>query len=122
MTVRETEPATSGEVRAERPATEGATVFAQVMSFEDGDDSNVEAGIAHVIDEVVPAVAGTPGVRGVWLVDREGGRRITVLLCDDEDAQGAVFAAVSRRREADPDRLRPSPASVARMEVYAQAL
>jgi hypothetical protein len=92
------------------------------MSFEDGDSSTVEAGVAHALDEVVPAVRDTPGARGVWLVDRDTNRRITVLLCDDEDAQNAVFAAVGRHREADPERQRPAPASVDRMEVYAQAL
>jgi hypothetical protein len=97
-------------------------LFAQVMSFEGETGGDVEAGVAHVIDEVVPAVAATPGARGVWLVDREEGRRITVLLCESEEAMSAVFAAVAKARESDPDRPRPAPASVGRMEVYAQAL
>ena len=63
-------------------------MYAQVISFQDS---------ATDLDEVVPAGAETPGVRGLWLVDRERGER----------------------RTADPGRNRPKPAGARRYEIYA---
>jgi hypothetical protein len=62
------------------------------------------------------------GVGGVWLVDRETGERMSVMVFDDESAAERLFAAVGERRQADPDRNRPSPVASRKFEVYGAAL
>ena len=96
-------------------------MYAIVTRFSDG-PVDLEDGIAHVLDEVVPAATATPGARGVWLVDRESGERLSVLVFESEDAASALFAAVGERRAADPGRNRPAPVSSGRYEIYANAL
>jgi hypothetical protein len=63
-------------------------VFAQVISFEESADE-VEAGIKHVEEEVLPALKDADGLTGFWLVDRESGKRLSVMVWDSEEAAAA---------------------------------
>jgi heme-degrading monooxygenase HmoA len=95
-------------------------VFAVVMTFENETPEDVEAGIRHVGDEIIPPLQEAEGVRGWWLVDREEGRRITVMVWEDEEKYQAGMQAIQAIRAKDPDRHRPPPSSVSRFEVYGQ--
>lgn len=96
-------------------------MFAVVMTFEEAAD-DTDAGVAHVLDEVVPALEGSSGLVGLWLVDRDQHRRITVMAWQREEDYQAGMAAVQARRAAAPDRRRPSPTLVERFEVYASTV
>lgn len=93
-------------------------MFATVITFDGEDAEALAAGISHVEDEVLPALGGTDGLSGLWLVDPASGRRLTVMVVENEDAFQEAMAKVAAAREADPERPRPAPSSVGRYQVY----
>jgi hypothetical protein len=93
-------------------------MFAVVLSFEGETPTDLSAGIDHVQDEVIPTLSKAGGLDGWWLVDRESGKRLTVMVWQDEEQYQKGMALVQEARAADPDRHRPSPTSVSRYEVY----
>ena len=95
-------------------------MFATVMTFGDESADDLEAGIEHVLDEVIPAFQQTDGVQGWWLVDRGAGTRMTVLVCDGDEPLQAALAHVQEARAKDPNRHRPGPSDVQRFEIYGQ--
>jgi heme-degrading monooxygenase HmoA len=93
-------------------------MFGMIMSFDGESAQDMSAGIEHVQDEVIPALAKAEGLHGWWLVDRESGRRVTVMVWDSEEHYQAGMAGVQEARAKDPGRHRPAPTSVQRFEVY----
>jgi len=93
-------------------------MFAVVLSFDGESAEDLNAGIEHVKDEVIPALAQATGVHGWWLADRGNGRRLTVMVWNTQEHCDAGMARVQQARAKDPGRHRPAPSSVARLEVY----
>ena len=93
-------------------------MFAVVLSFDGESGEDLEAGIGHVREEAIPALEHAGGLHGWWLVDRDAGRRLSVMVWDTQEQYDAGMARVQEARSKDPGRRRPAPSSVARFEVY----
>lgn len=93
-------------------------MFAMVLSFDAESPEALTAGIEHVKEEVIPALAETGGVHGWWLADRDSGRRLTLMVWDTQEQYDAGMARIQQARAQNPGRNRPAPSSVARFEVY----
>lgn len=93
-------------------------MFAVVLSFDGESPDDQAAGIDHVQDEVIPALSKAGGLDGWWLVDRDSGKRMTVMVWQSEEQYQSAMALVQEARAADPDRHRPAPTNVSRYEVY----
>lgn len=94
-----------------------------VATFDES-GPELEEGIRHVSEEVVPAFAGADGlVSGYWVVDRDNGRRLSVMVWRDAEAVSAAMPALMARikatREAAGRGQQAGPASTARYEVFA---
>lgn len=92
-------------------------MYAQVVTFQESPE-HVDAGIAHVLDDVIPALEHAPGLTGVWLADRAKGKRLSIMVWDSEAAASAAMAEVQKRLAVSAH-TRPTPASVEKFEVYA---
>lgn len=93
-------------------------MFAQLITFEESAEQ-LDEGIRHVEEEVLPTLAEAGGLSGYWLVDREQGTRVSVMVWDSEEAAQSAWASLQERFAELGDPPRPTPASVARFEVYA---
>lgn len=96
-----------------------------IATFEESAEQ-LEEGMRHVREEVVPSIRRATGLRaGYWLVDKANGKRLSVTVWDDGDAPAAampgVMAAIKRLREqagrTEPQR---SPDQSERFEVFAE--
>jgi len=96
-------------------------MFATVMTFDDTPE-DAQHGIDHVTDEVLPAMEQATGLVGLWLVDRESGKRMTMMVWDDEAEMQAAMGRVAELREKFGDRVRPAPTTVERFEVYGRVV
>ena len=92
-------------------------MYAQIVTFQESPEQ-VDAGIAHVLDDVIPALERAPGLTGVWLADRVNGKRLSIMVWESETAASAAMAEVQKRLAASKH-TRPTPASIEKFEVYA---
>ncbi len=93
-------------------------MFAMLLSFDAESPDDISDGIEHVKDEVIPALEKAGGVTGWWLVDRDQGRRVTLMVWNSQEEYDAGMTLVQQARSANPDRHRPAPSSVGRFEIY----
>jgi hypothetical protein len=100
-------------------------VLVSISEFEES-GADLEEGIRHVLEEVVPSIRGAEGLRAAyWAVDRAGGTRISVLVWEGADSSGTAMPAVAeaiKERRAAGGRTNPqaSPTATRRFEVIAQ--
>jgi heme-degrading monooxygenase HmoA len=74
-------------------------MYARTSSWT-GTPEALEKWASHVTAKVAPMVAGLPGNAGAYfLIDREGGRALTLTLWASEDAARASDQAAEASRE-----------------------
>ena len=92
-------------------------MYAQIVTFQETPE-HVDAGIAHVLDDVIPALEAAPGLTGVWLANRESGKRLSIMVWESETAASTAMAEVQKRIAVSKHQ-RPKPTSIETFEVYA---
>jgi hypothetical protein len=99
-------------------------MFMQISSFEE-DATALEQGIRHVREEVIPSIQASEGLlAGYWAIDRENGKRVSIMVWESPEAAGAAMPSVveaikQRRHEAGRTTRQASPSSVERFEIVA---
>ncbi len=94
-----------------------------VATFDES-GPELDEGIRHVREEVIPALEGADGLlSGHWVVDRDSGRRLSVMVWRDADAVAAAMpeaiARIAAARKAAGRGQQAAPTSTARYEVVA---
>src|SRR5947208_14737596 len=87
-----------------RENPEDEAMFAVVTMFEGESPQDLQAGMSHVEEEVLPALRDATGLTGCWLVDREPGRRLSLMVWDSKEEYEAAMAAIGAVRTRDPAR------------------
>ena len=93
-------------------------MFAVVLTFQGENEQDLQDGIAQVQEETVPVLADSPGMQGLFLVDRANGRRVTILLCESQEKYDAAIERVAEARLKQPERRRLLPESWTTFEIY----
>jgi hypothetical protein len=99
-------------------------VLVSISHFEE-QGADLEEGIRHVLEDVVPAIQGSERLQAAyWAVDRESGKRISVLVRESADAPATAMPAVVeaiKQQRAAAGRTSPqaSPTGTERFEVIA---
>src|SRR5262249_5982360 len=83
-------------LRKENSTPSRCAMYAQIVTFQESPEQ-VDAGIAHVLDDVIPALEHAPGLTGVWLADRAKGKRLSIMVWESEAAASAAMAEVQKR-------------------------
>jgi hypothetical protein len=87
--------------------------------------TELDQGVRHVRKEVVPSIRGAKGLRaGYWLIDREHGKRLSIMVWDDMGAMSAAMPAIMTsirqlRQQGGLQQPQRSPDSSQRFEVIA---
>ncbi|MCA1687435.1 MAG: antibiotic biosynthesis monooxygenase [Actinobacteria bacterium] len=84
-------------------------MFARVSSYR-GDPGQIDQGLDHARENILPRVQQVDGCEGVYyLVDRESGKALSITLWESEEAM--------RASEDEADRLRGETAEAADAKV-----
>ena len=101
-------------------------MFAQIATFEESAEQ-LNEGLRHLREEVIPSVGAVDGlVAAYWLVNPTGGKRLSLMLWDSDEAQAAAMPGImqgvgSRRSAAGKTTPANAPTSVERFDVVGQA-
>src|SRR5205807_2131289 len=80
----------------------------QIASFEE-DAAGLEEGSRHVREEVVPSIQGAEGlVAGYWAIDRQDGKRVSIMVWQAPRRRGPPCPRWSRRSSSG-GRMREEP-------------
>jgi heme-degrading monooxygenase HmoA len=82
----DTQDRAAGGYERQRPPDGGGTVFARVSTYRIEDDAKLVEGF----DRATGPLGEMPGFAGAYfLLDRDGGKSMSITLWDDEDALNA---------------------------------